>query len=390
MYRKHFAHRASKELDTSLKDVLVTFPGAISFSGGLPDEDAFEMDAIQRVMGRVSASPDAWQYIETEGFPPLRETLAKHMQSMGVESGPENILITSGSQQALDLVAKLLIDPGDQVLVEAPGYLGGLKAFENYEAKLVGVPLENDGIDINALKEIVSRVPHPKFIYTVSTFQNPAGCTLSKSKRRELLDIAEQRDFLIIEDGAYQHLRYDGEHVDPIKSIDSNERVIYLGSLSKVLVPGIRVGWIAANEHIIERLALLKQATDLAGNTFGQVFADTWLREEGLRPPVALYKEKRDVAYNALREHMPSNLRFQRAEGGFFFWIQLPEKVDAGLLLPIARREGVTFVPGAAFGGKPNTLRLSYSQVALDDIEEGVVRLTRAINRQLNEQEITP
>lgn len=384
MFGRLLARRASLQQDSSLKDVLIHEPGVISFAGGLPDPEAFDMSRIEEITRRVSGHSDAWQYVETEGYPPLREAIARHMQQLGVPCDSEHILITQGSQQGLDLIAKLLIDPGDRILVEAPGYIGGLKAFENYEAQLVPVPCGTDGLDLDHL----SSVPHgAKLLYTIPTFQNPTGSVLPLDKRRALLEIAADKGFLIVEDGAYHLLRYDGDEVPPIKSFDTDGRVVYLGSLSKVLVPGIRIGWIVAHPDLIQKLALLKQGTDLAGNSFGQLFAHRWLSEFGLHPPVDLYHRKRDATYQALTQKMPSNIRFDRVEGGFFFWLQLENQMDATALLLRAKAHGVSFVPGVAFGGPASTLRFSFSQVRPEDIDEGVSRLAAAIASMQQEQD---
>lgn len=387
MLHRLIAKRASKPQDSALKDVLLTFPGVISFAGGLPDEQAFDMELIAEITQSIVGRRASWQYLETEGYLPLREALAEHMGTMGVAATARNILITNGSQQGLDLIAKLLIDPGDRVLIEGPGYLGGLGAFDNYESRLVPIPLDDEGLDLEALERVLEgerglarepdagEMPGSKFLYTVSTFQNPTGATLPLERRRRLLELAKQHGFLIVEDGAYHLLRYDGEPIPPIKSLDQEGTVIYLGSLSKVLVPGIRVGWIAADEEIINRLALLKQATDLAGNTFGQLFAERWLREVGLRPPIDLYRKKRDGAMEALQQLVPEGVRFSRPAGGFFFWLQFPQGIDTHTMLPLAKENGVVYVPGSAFGGAANTIRFSFSQVPLDQIDEGVRRL---------------
>ena len=376
MFERLYARRAASLADSSLKDVLESRPGVISFSGGLPDEKAFPYERIAALTAQVCQQPRAWQYPPTEGLVELREQIALQMQRIGIAAGPENILVTQGSQQGLDLINKAFVDPGDPVFVEAPGYLGALKAVENYEGRLIPLPLDEEGLDVAALR---ARHERAKYLYTVSTFQNPAGCTLSLARRRELLHIAERRGFFIVEDGAYHHLRFEGDPIPPLKALDQTGHVIYLGSFSKVLVPGIRVGWIVAPRPVIDRLALLKQATDLAGSSFGQLFAAAWLREFGLTPPVELYRQKRDLALAALRDHMPPGVQWNRPQGGFFLWVTLPQRIDTRSLLAASLRAGVSYVPGDAFGGAPNALRFSYSQVGLDEIEEGVRRLARVV-----------
>jgi len=377
---RFFAKRAAALSDSSLKEVLETHPGIISFAGGLPDEQAFPIEQIQEILRRVASSPRAWQYLPTEGDPALREAVAEHVASFGIQADVDNILITQGSQQALDLISMAFIDPGDKVLMEAPGYLGAIGAVQNYEAEIVDIPVGEEGVDPTHLAQAP---PGAKFFYTVSTFHNPTGCSIPVDKRRELLKVAEAKNFLIVEDGAYRELRFDGDAAPPIKSFDTSGRVIYLGSFSKALVPGVRVGWIVAAKEIIERLALLKQAVDLASNTLGQSFWLHWLREYGLRPPIELYKDKRDRALTALEKEMPPEVKWNRPQGGFFLWVRLPAFLDATAMLSTARQEGVTYVPGAAFRGAPSSLRFSFSQVRPEEIAPGVERLARVIAKEL-------
>lgn len=379
--KRHLSARAAATADDSLKEVLVQYPGVISFAGGLPDPALFDLERIAEVSAAAAADRMSWQYCPTEGRLQLRERIAAHMSKLGVKLGPESILITHGSQQALDLLAKTFVDPGDKVLIETPGYIGGIQAMEAYGGELVPAPLDDDGVDPSRLD--AEQAKRAKLLYTVSTFQNPTGATLTPERRVALLEAADQYDFLIVEDGAYQHLAYDQEPPRPIASFDQAGRVIYLGSFSKALVPGIRIGWIAAAPEIIERLALLKQATDLATNSFGQRFVELWLERYGLEPPLAAYRAKRDRALEALEKHMPDGVTWNRPGGGFFIWIRLPEGLDTVELLPMAREAGVTFVPGPAFNGPPHTMRFSFSQVDVAEIETGVIRLADFLRKQI-------
>lgn len=375
MLKSLFADRAVPLEDSSLKEVLESYPGVISFAGGLPDEHAFDMARIRAVAEEITGDRASWQYIPTEGLPALREAVADHMNDMGVSTSPHNVLITQGSQQGLDLVAKLFINPSDAVLVESPGYIGGLQAIEGYQGRLVPIKLEEDGLCIDELRS----APTAKLLYTVSTFQNPTGSCLSEAKRRAVLDLAIQRGFIIVEDGAYQNLRFEGDPIAPIKQLDDDGHVIYLGSFSKTLVPGVRVGWVVAHESVIDKMALMKQATDLASNTFGQCFVLRWLEKYGVDPPIDLYKSKRDQALVALEREMPAGVSWNRPQGGFFLWLTLPESIDAKKMLPLAKEQGVTYVPGYAFGGSAHSLRFSFSQVQKEDIDLGVQRLATTI-----------
>lgn len=387
MNRAKLAKRVELQTDSSLKEVLESFPGVISFAGGLPDEKAFPVQQLTGVLAEVAHAPAAWQYLPTEGLPALREAIARHMATLGVEADIDNVLITQGSQQALDLVAKALVDPGDKVLMEAPGYLGAIGAAQNYEADLLDVPVGDQGIDPDALTQAP---PGAKYLYTVSTFQNPSGCSIPLSRRRQILEVASQKGFYVVEDGAYRELCFEGDPEPPIKSFDVEGRVIYLGSFSKALVPGVRVGWIVADRELIRVLALLKQATDLASNTLGQLFVARWLELYGLTPPIDLYRQKRDLALQALEREMPPGVSWNRPRGGFFLWIRLPAGLNASRLLQSARANGVTYVPGAAFRGEKAALRFSFSQVGLDEIEPGVRRLARTIQEAMREAGLGP
>lgn len=375
-----FARRVASLGDSSLKEVLESFPGVISFAGGLPDERAFPLEQIDDIVRRIAKEHATWQYLPTEGSTALREAIAQHVGGYGIQAEVDNVLITQGSQQALDLIAMAFVDPGDEVIVEAPGYLGAIGAVQNYEARIRDVPVGQDGIVPDELAAIAKG---PKFLYTVPTHQNPTGCSIPTANRQAILEIASAHGFMIVEDEAYRELSFGGVPSPPLKALDQDERVVYLGSFSKSLVPGVRVGWIVANREIIRVLALLKQSTDLASNTIGQLFVLHWLKEFGLRPPVELYREKRDLALQALEEEMPPGVEWNRPQGGFFLWIRLPQELDASEMLPHARASGVTYVPGAAFRGPSNTLRFSFSQVAKDEIVPGVKRLARTIAQQL-------
>lgn len=376
-----FSRRVAGLGDSSLKEVLESFPGVISFAGGLPDERAFPVEQIDEILRRVAKDHAAWQYLPTEGSPALREAVAEHVSRYGIEAGADNVLITTGSQQGLDLIAMALIDPGDPVLMEAPGYLGAIGAVKNYEAHIRDVPVGDQGIDPEQLAAVARSTRGAKFLYTAATHQNPTGTSVPLANRRRIYEIAGERGFLIVEDEAYRELTFEGTPHPPIKSLDQEGRVVYLGSFSKSLVPGVRVGWIVADREIIRTLSLLKQSVDLASNTLGQLFVLHWLKEYGLRPPVELYREKRDLALAALEAQMSEGVSWNRPRGGFFLWMRLPGHMDAARMLPYARRNGVTYVPGSAFRGPHNTLRFSFSQVAKDEIAEGVKRLARTVQQ---------
>lgn len=387
--KQRFAQRTQASAsDSSLKEVLTQFPGVISFAGGLPDPKAFDMKRIASVVETTSQMEDAWQYTATEGWRPLREKIAEIMQRLGVQASWRNVIVTNGSQAALELLAKTLLNPNDTVLVEMPGYLGAIQAFQSYEARVQSMETDEDGLIPERIG--TEAIRNAKLMYTVSTFHNPTGSTLPPHRRRALAQRVAQHDGLLIEDGAYHWLAYDTEPPKPIAAYDTSGHIIYMGSFSKVLLPGVRIGWIVAPEPLTEQLALVKQSTDLATNTFGQFFVYEWLNEYGLRPPINLYRKKRDAALHALQQYMPSYVQWNQPQGGFFIWLTLPATIDAKRLLSTARQNGVTYVPGAAFGAEHNTLRFSFSETPEDDIKEGVQRLANTIQAAYTSPPETP
>lgn len=380
-FSRRLASRTVAASDPSLKEVLLRFPGVISFSGGVPDVGAFDMERIERVAQMAAQDRAAWQYTPTEGWKPLRERLAAKMQDLGLSVTWRNILVTNGSQHALDLLAKTFINPGDRVLIEQPGYLGAIQTMLSYEAQVVPVPMDGDGLMPDALS--AASLSDAKLLYSVTTYCNPSGATLSDSRRRALMHLLNAHDGLMIEDATYQWLAYDGTPPPPVASLDTTGRVVFLGSFSKMLLPGVRVGWVVAPEDLIEQLSLIKQSADLATNSFGQVFVYTWLQEYGLQPPLAWYRSKRDRALLALHQHMPNTVTWNRPGGGFFIWITLPPEADARTILTAARQNGVSYVPGSAFGAEANTLRFSFSETPIEHIDEGVRRLAHTLRLAL-------
>ena len=380
---------------------LTARPDVISFAGGLPAPEAFPVveiaEAAHRVLERDGR--EALQYSPTEGYLPLRELIVRHMARYGIKVTPANVLITCGSQQALDLVAKLLIDAGDRVLVENPTYLGALQAFGTFQPQYLTVPLDDDGLDVDRLEQQLRA--GPKFAYVLPNFQNPAGVTLSLERRLRLVELASHYGVPLLEDDPYGQLRYEGEHLPPLVVLDSQLHggnggsrpfrgdVMYLGTMSKTLTPGLRIGWVVAPEEVVARLVQLKQGADLHTGTFSQMVA--WETARGgfldhhVRRLRELYRARRDAMLSALERHFPPGCSWTRPLGGLFLWARLPEGMDSARLLERAlAEEKVAFVPGAAFhsrGGGDNTMRLNFSYSPSDVIEEGIRRLGRAIDR---------
>jgi len=395
----HFSERAKLLKASEIRELLklTQIPGMISFAGGVPNPEAFPIAIVEQltvdILRRQGVA--ALQYGTTEGFPPLREQLAKRMRGQGIEDvSADQILVTSGSQQALDLISKVFIDPDDTVVCSAPEYLGALSAFQGYQARLETIPQTDRGLAPDTLedrlKKLARRHRNPEFVYTIPNFHNPAGITLTEAVRKKLVDLASAYDFLLVEDDPYADLRYAGEHVPPMKRFDEEGRVLYLGTFSKILSPGIRVGWIHASKELLTRLIIAKQATDLCTNSFGQVLAHEYFAR-GLFPPhleriKALYNRKRELMLAAMDEYFPQGVEWTKPEGGMFLWATLPEEVDAREMLRRAISKKVAYVSGTAFyanGGGRHAMRLSFTHPPDEDIPEGVRRLGRVINQEL-------
>lgn len=399
-WERLFADRVERMRGSVIRDLfrLADKAEIISFAGGFPGPESFPSRAVAEVAEWVvtAESALALQYGPTEGFAELRGFIAAQMASEGIPLGLEEVLITNGSQQALDLLSKLFLNPGDEVIVELPGYVGGIGAFLNYEACPLGIPVDADGLQVDRLAELLAKRrrsggPMPKLAYVVPNFQNPTGVTLSLERRRALVALAVEYGFLIIEDNPYGEIRFEGSAVPHIKSFDPDGHVIYLGSYSKSFLPGFRLGWVTAHPAVTGKLVVAKQATDLCSGSFGQRVICECLRR-GLLPAhtaglVELYRRKRDLMLGALGAHFPEGVAWTRPAGGFFVWVTLPAGLDAAALLPQAiGEEGVAYVSGGAFhvdGSGKNTLRLAYSQAAAAQIEEGVARLGRFLDRRI-------
>jgi 2-aminoadipate transaminase len=365
-------------------------PGVISFAGGLPAPEVFPVREFRESASFVlEECPErALQYGRSEGFTPLRQFLADKVGKYGVPAVPENILLTNGSQQALDLLGKVFISPGDTVLTEAPTYLGALQAWNAYEPRYVAVPLDDDGMRVDKLEEALEREP-VKFIYVLPNFHNPAGTTLPLERRQKLVEIAARHKVFIIEDDPYGELRYEGEDIAPIISLHK-ENTIYLGTFSKTLAPGIRLGWVIAPEVVMEWLVQAKQGADLHTGTFVQMLAYDIASRGILKRHVqvirAVYRERRDVMLESVEKHFPEGVSWTRPLGGLFLWVRCPKSVDTEALLKKALEEKVAFVPGFAFftdGRGRNAMRLNFSHPSPDKIREGIERLGRVLRAEI-------
>jgi 2-aminoadipate transaminase len=379
-------------------------PEVISFAGGLPAPDVFPVERFREACSKVlgESAKQALQYGASEGYEPLREMIARHTSRYGVNAQAENVLMTAGSQQALDFIGKLLINPGDKVLVEAPTYLGALQAFNVYGAEYVAVPSDDDGMRTEKLEKPLRA--GPKFMYVLPNFQNPGGTTLSEGRRHELVLLAERFGIPIIEDDPYGQLRYEGEHLPPLVALDranihsdngySVGNVIYLSTFSKTLAPGLRLGWIVAPPDVIAKLVQLKQGADLHTSTFTQMVAYEVARDGFLDEHVKVirkvYGERRDVMLASLKEFFPPEARWTRPQGGLFLWVTLPKGMDCQKLFESALKENVAFVPGDSFYAVDSPearrhFRLNFSYGQPEQIREGVRRLGVAVKSQMKE-----
>jgi len=399
-----FATRANRMKASEIRELLKLLdqPDIISFAGGIPDPDLFPKTAFQDAFAEVLNGPMAaqgLQYSTSEGHKPLRVWIAAQMQAIGIPATPDNILITSGSQQALDYLGKLFLSPGDTALVGWPTYLGALGAFNAYEPRYDKLdPLSNrSGADYTAAAKEAGGAA--KFAYLSVDFANPTGATASRAARERVIDLAEEMDIAVIEDAAYQSLRFDGDAIPPILALEAERRngdleacrTIYCGSFSKTLSPGLRVGWVCAAMPVISQLVLMKQAADLHSATLNQI-AVASVAEQHFDSHIdtirSAYRARRDAMLEALQAHMPDGVSWTKPEGGMFIWVTLPDTLDgADLLKQSLESERVAFVPGHAFfadGSGRNTLRLSYSTSTEGKIAEGIERLGQLITRALN------
>lgn len=408
-YAQRTQHVTSSTIRELLK--LTQKPEIISFAGGLPAPELFPVarfrEACERALSQNASA--ALQYGTTEGYQPLREMIARHTDRYGIKAQPENVLITSGSQQALDLIAKLLINPGDRILVEAPTYLGALQAFNVFGAEYVEVPDDNDGLQTDYLEDALRS--GPKFMYILPNFQNPGGTTLSMERRKVLLALADKYGVPIIEDDPYGQLRFEGDHLTPLLVLDRENfrredgyqfgNVIYMSTFSKTMAPGLRLGWIVAPPDVIAKLVQLKQGADLHTSTFNQVVAYEVARggflDEHVRQMRGVYKERRDVMLAALKENFPPELgvTWTHPQGGLFLWLTFPSGMDSRDLFEAALRQNVAFVPGDAFYAAgiegARHARLNFSNAQPDKIREGIRRLATAVKELLAEGDlVTP
>lgn len=401
IWQNVYAARARSMSSSVIRELLklTEQPDFISFAGGLPAPEVFPVDQVRAAAERVltERGAQALQYSTTEGYRPLRELIASWMRDDPRHRlpacGVDNILITSGSQQALDLIGRMFIDPGDRILVESPTYLGALQAWSAYGPQYVTVPSDDAGMVVDALERALERAlrAKPKFIYLVPNFNNPTGRTLSLERRRRLIEIASRHGVPIVEDDPYGQLRFEGEMLPSLLSLAAGRgpvnsayhgNVIYLSSFSKILAPGFRLAWVCAEPEVVATLTRGKQGADLHTSTLSQTIACEVAKDGFITRHLEVirrtYRERRDVMLAAMQQHFPASVRWNRPDGGMFLWCELAEGVDATERLRAAVPKKVAFVPGASFhpcGGGENTMRLNFSNAAPEQIREGIARL---------------
>ena len=388
-----FAQRMSKTPRSFVREILKVTenPEIISFGGGLPNPQSFPVEAISKAVNQLLTEngPDALQYSTTEGYSPLREYIAQRYSSQGLNVNADEILITNGSQQCLDLVGKIFLDKNDKVLVEKPTYLAAIQAFSLYEPEFRSVPLQEDGVDLDALEDILSK-EDIKLFYAVTSFQNPTGITYSEEKRKKLVKLLRKYETLFIEDNPYGEIRFLGDFIPPVKAY-LDEGILF-GSFSKIVSPGMRLGWIVAPEEVMDKLIIAKQASDLHSNYFTQRVVYQYLKnnpvDEHIQKIRNLYKNQRNIMIRMMEKYFPPEVEYTQPEGGMFLWVTLPPGTSSMELFDMALEENVAFVPGQAFyadGSGENTLRLNFTNSDEKSIEKGIKRLGIAIEKLLSE-----
>lgn len=361
----------------------------ISFAGGLPAPELFPIQEIEKITEIVleKQGSKALQYTTTEGYAPLREWIADRMnRQLGTSFDKDNILITHGSQQGLDLSGKVFLDEGDIVVCESPTYLAAISAFKAYGCKFKEIPTDADGMVMEALEETLKTIKDIKLIYVIPTFQNPTGRTWSLERRKKLAELSAKYNIAVIEDNPYGELRFEGEHLPSIKSFDKDGNVLCTGSFSKIFCPGFRIGWIAGDKDLIRKYVLVKQGVDLQCNTIAQMTIAEYMAhyniDKHISKIVDVYRKRRDVAIDAIKTYFPNDVKYTIPEGGLFTWIELPEHISARELLDKCLEKKIAFVPGGSFfpnNNKENTFRINYSNMPEDKIREGLKTISEVL-----------
>jgi 2-aminoadipate transaminase len=397
-YAGLFSARTRVMTSSATRDLMAMSdrPDVISFAGGLPDTSSFPPATFASMTARIAdeSCARALQYGPTEGLVETKRCIVDVMAAEEMAVDPDDLLVTTGGQQVLDLVTKTLIDPGDTIVAEGPSYPGALNAFQAYQANVVQIDMDSDGMRVDLLEETLDRLERegkpPKFIYTVPSFQNPGGVTMALPRRRRLVEVARERELLVLEDNPYGLLRYEGDPLPTLYSLDGGVYVMYLGTFSKIFSPGLRLGWVAAPPPVLARINLGKQQADLCTSTLSQILVNAYFEHHDWRDYVStlteLYRARRDTMLDALAEHFPPQAEWTRPGGGLFIWATLPDFIDTSDLLAAALRVDVAFVPGeGAFldGRGRSSMRLNFSGADEDQIREGIRRIGEVVKEQV-------
>jgi len=410
-YAGLFASRTRVMTSSAMRDLMAITarPDVISLAGGLPDTSSFPPDTFAAITNRIAreSCARALQYGPTEGLEETKACIAEVMAAEGMHADPDDVVVTTGGQQVIDLVCKTLIDPGDVIIAEGPTYPGAVPTFSAYQADVVQIDMDAEGMRVDLLEETLDRLERegrrPKFVYTVPSFQNPAGVTLSATRRHRLVEVARERELLILEDNPYGLLRYGGEPLPTLYSLDGGGLaqapgsagraapfVMYLGTFSKILSPGIRLGWVVAPPPVLEKIKVGKQAADLCTSTLSQLMVQAYFEQghwgEYVGSLTELYRRRRDTMLDALADHFPPQAEWTRPAGGLFIWATLPDFIDTTDLLARALRENVAFVPGSAAyldGRGHSSMRLNFSGSNEEEIREGIRRVGKVIEEQV-------
>ncbi len=387
-----FANRVKNMQPSDIREIgkLTANPEIISFAGGMPDPNLFPIEELRKISDVIlkDSGKEALQYNSTEGYVPLRKKIAAMLENKGIKESIDNIIILSGAQQGIDFCGKVLLNEGDVVICESPSYSGALNAFSSYLPEFVEITTDNDGMIMKELEEALETKDNIKIIYVIPDFQNPTGRTWSLERRYKLMELANKFDITVIEDDPYSVFRFEGEKLPTLKSLDTQNRVIYLGTFSKTMCPGLRVGWMAAGDEILSKIIIGKQVADIHTNSFAQRQIDKFLElyslDEQIEKINKIYKRRRDIMLKHIEDYFPRECKYTRPEGGMFIWVELPEGINTREVLLEAVKEKVAYIPGGGFfpnGGGENTIRLNFSNMPDEKIQEGIKRLGNVLNK---------
>lgn len=389
-----FAERMENIKASEIRELLklTARPEIISFAGGLPAPELFPVEEMKVISVKVleDMGQESLQYSTTEGYQPLREKITERMKKVGISADPDHVLITNGSQQGLDFSGKVFLNPGDIVFCESPSYLGAINAFKAYQCDFVEVPTDDQGMDMIALEKAIQENSRGRMIYVIPDFQNPTGRTWSLERRKKLVELANRYNLPIIEDNPYGELRFEGEFLPAIKSLDTEDRVIFLGTFSKTFCPGLRIGWVYACDEVLNKFIMVKQGADLQSNSMSQrelnMFLETYDLDTHISRIRQVYHRRRDLMLETMEKEFPKTVKYTVPEGGLFTWCVMPAHLNARDIMEKALEKHVAFVPGGSFfpnGGHENTWRMNYSNMPEDKIVEGIKRLGEVLRSEL-------